>query len=128
MAALTGDTGLVTWTGANYDTNVFDWTADIEQGEHDVTVFASTPPTWRTWTPGKIRTFTGTFQAYMDDTTIQTAPDAPETLETVTMRLKGAVTISGTGFVRRLGLKVNIDDKQTVTYEFRGSGTLSFNS
>lgn len=126
MAAISGKEGLVTWSGSNYDTNVSKWSATISQGSLDVTAFAATPPTSKTKIPSGIYEFSGSFEAFADDSTVVTLPEIDgAALQTITLRLKGTQNLNGTAFITSVDVSTDITDSQKVTYNFEGSGDVT---
>lgn len=132
MAGISGRTGRVLWDGTNYDDNVGRWTMTYTQPEHDVTAFATSPPTGKTMIPGAITDWSGSFEAFpAHDVNLQIMPDAPETFEVITLRLLDAGTdyqYSGSAFVVNVEPTVSIDDSVKATIQFRGTGALTIQS
>ena len=127
MAAISGQKGLVTWSGANYDVNVFNWSINISQGALDVTAMNSTPPTSKTFIPSGMYEWSGSFEAHLDDTTLVTVPEDPQA-QTLTLRLTGNVDIAGSAFVTSVEANASMEDAQKVTYNFQGTGALTINA
>jgi len=128
MAALSGQKGNVTWSGANYDVNVFNWSINISQDSHDVTAMAGTPPTSKTFIPSGMYEWSGSYECYLDDTTLITTPEDPQA-QSITLRLTGAVDIAGAGFVTSVEANATLGgEAQKVTYNFQGTGALTINA
>lgn len=129
MAAISGREGQVSWSGSNYAVNISRWTLNNAQAELDVTAFAATPPTSKTFIASGLSEWSGSFEGFADDTTVTTAPDNPGTLETLTLRLKDKTTTdytySGTAFVVSDEVVTGMDDSVKITVQFRGSGDLT---
>ena len=129
MAALSGQKGNVTWSGANYDVNVFNWSINISQDSHDVTAMAATPPTSKTMIPSGMYEWSGSYESYLDGTTLITAPEDPQA-QTITLRLVAdTITdqeLSGAAFVTSVEASATLGgEAQKVTYNFQGTGALT---
>lgn len=129
--AQTGDAGLVEWTSTagNYATNIKRWSLAVEVDPHETTAFATTPPTARTFIPGKLR-WGGEFDGYLDGTTAATQPvySATTNPATLTLRLRDLATddaLSGSAFTTRAPISVSPGGVATIGYSYRGSGNLT---
>lgn len=127
MAAISGQKGLVTWSGANYDVNVFNWSVSITQGGLDVTAMNATPPVSKTFIPSGAYEWSGSFEAYLDGTTLITVPEDPQA-QTILLRLTGTVDIGGAAFVTSVEAAASMGEAQKVTYNFQGTGDIDINA
>lgn len=135
--AQTGDQGLINWTTAssNYETNIKRYSIVLETDAFESTAFGSTPPTWRTYIPGKFR-WGIDFDGYLDDADLATIPmplsgsttPTGTNPDTITARITDLGTdndLSGTAFTTRAAIEVSPNGIATISYSGRGSGALT---
>lgn len=136
MATLHGKEGRVIWTG-KYTSHVHSWSADIDfdmvedtAWEYDSTVLDATPVPgtggagWRTYIEG-LRSFSGSFDCYMDDTTLPSVtPGAAAEIYLVSEY--GNSYWHGMAIVTGRSIEASIEGIQEVTTEFQGVAELEF--
>ena len=123
-----GNTGLVTLS-SGYALWVQSWTLTINAAVRDITQFASSGPTWRTFRPGIID-WSASFEALVDRSTgVGNPAAAAAAAVTGTFKLteEGATdnSLSGSGFVTQVGSTVTVGDVNKARFNFRGTGNLS---
>lgn len=122
--ALTGKCGLLTYANG-YATDVVDWSLEISAAAIDVTSQANPCPVWRTYKPGLIN-WSGSYNAHVDDGITM---DFPLQNGSATFKLD-AVTPTANSFTGNIystnnGVSIVVDDKNTSSHSFRGTGALT---
>ncbi len=119
-----GALGLVTFAGG-YVTNLNAWTLNAAANALETTAFGATV---KTFIPGTLN-WGGTFSGYQDGTTALTAPANSGEPATGTFKYQeaGAVDnqVAGSIFTTALGLTVQPNAVNAVSYSYRGSGALT---
>lgn len=107
-------------SGATYSTNVMAWEITMTAGEIDITPFQASA-SWRSFAPGLVR-WSGTYEAFVDDTTSIAIPDASAV--TATFTLRSGSTWVGSIFAKP-SVVTRVGDATKVRYTFRGTGNLT---
>lgn len=83
---------------------------------------------WRTFAPG-LYSWGGSYNALLDDTSVVTATDAPNTTSSaMTLSYDGTDGFDGTVLVQDLGISVTQQDAEVAVYGFVGDGVLDCNN
>lgn len=105
------------------------WTLDIQWPEIDITQFTGTASTgWRTWMPGGMGTWSGTWTCKADDATNVTMPSVGASAAATFKAFEDGATdpaFSGNITTPRLTQRVRLGDFSEVTYSYNGSGNLT---
>lgn len=105
------------------------WTLDITFPEIDITRFTGVASTgWRTWMPGGMGSWSGSFTAKADDTTPPVMPSVGASSAATFKAFEDGVTdpsFSGNIGTPRLSQRVRLGDFSELTYNFSGSGGLT---
>lgn len=119
-----GSLGSVAGTGL-YVTNINAWTLEAQQMAHESTAFAATT---KAFIPGMI-SWGGTYAGYVDGTTVLVAAGLPSSNATATFTYQeqGGTdnTLSGEIFTTQLSANVAPNAANTVSYSYRGTGSLT---
>lgn len=124
-----GNTGLVT-----YNSGVVEfcnaWTLRAEFGEIDITSFAATGPTARTYMPNGLFDWSGTYSAVAVSGTAVTKPLAANTgavsaVFKLTEDGASDPALSGSILLQSVRQTINKAQKQALEYTWAGSGTLT---
>ena len=127
MAILKGKDGVIS-AGLNNVACISSFSISMEADTLEATCMGHNG--WREF-EGSLKSWSGTVEAYMDDTL--TGTDIPDIGETITITLKvtdGAgtpadqVTYSGDAVVTSRNVEVGVEDLVTMTFELTGSGVL----
>lgn len=121
MAEITGAGGSVTFA-TGYAANVHEWAITLEADIHEKTDFTDGASGWKAFLAG-LKGWSGTYSAYLDDTTPIVAPGAAAA--TATFTIVSGQTLSGNIIVKSLESVVPVGDMTKVTVSFQGDGALS---
>ena len=122
MPAPAGKDGSIAISGSFYVDNTKAWSLNITQGELDVTSFDTGD--WKDFIPDKNLAFDGTYDGLLDSATVLTAPTTG-TLSFTLLATSGTPSFVGDGFITSCNITTDINSEITVSYTFRGTGTLT---
>jgi hypothetical protein len=104
------------------------WTLDIQWPEIDITQFTGSASTgWRTWMPGGMGTWSGTWTCKADDATNVSMPSVGAAAAATFKAFEAGTDdpkFEGNITTPRLTQRVRLGDFSEVTYSFNGSGNL----
>lgn len=123
MAKLAGKGGSVTWA-AGYAANVLSWTLDYVGDALDTTDFADGASSIRSFLAG-LKSWSGSYEAIVDDTTKTIAPGAAKSAATFT--LGGSRTLTGDIIATSVSYSTTVDGLVVVSVSFQGTGALAIN-
>lgn len=130
MAATHGKGGIVKLGTADTVLSIKNWKLDRERDEHDTTSFASAGLPNRTFIMGLVGA-SGSFEGDLDmaDTTGHVAlinSLTSDTALTFKLYINATQFWSFSGFITGVSGEVPIDDLETVSYDFRVTGAVTF--
>jgi len=117
MASFNGIYGKVEWNGGQYTKYAHGWSMDVTIEALENTNWDNTDPSWRTYQSG-LKSFSGSFECYADDTIMADAVDAIGYLQ-----LTGTTGHVFKGYAYMTGAHpaAPIDGMQTVSVDFQGT-------
>jgi predicted secreted protein len=128
MAAAAGKAGLVK-IGTDTVANINNWSLDISSDTLDVTEFGDS---YKNYIAG-LKDWKATIEGYWDvaadtngQTALQTAFLAGNSV-TLKLYVNNTNYYSGTAFITSMSPEAAVDDVVNVSFEFQGSGALSYN-
>lgn len=126
--ASTGITSIIAYGSGGYVQYCDSWQIDITWPEIDITAINGTARQYRTWMPGGVGTWGGSYTCKADDTTPPVSPGvAAAVTGTFTMGEGGATdpALIGSMTTPRMSQRIRIGDTSVITYTFKGAGPLT---
>lgn len=120
-----GAIGIVAFSSGGYALHVTEAEVSIRTTTaHDITEL-NAGSQWMRFRPGTL-TWSIRYTAMIDSgTAIVAPPDTGASLPTVTLTYGSGATVAGAGVIRQVGVAIVRGNKQLVTYEITGTGTLT---
>jgi len=130
MAALSGKAGRVEWASGKAD-GFNHWTLDVDTNMLETTSWSTGTDQWRSYAAGLsggAGTVSGLFDALSTgQDNMRVATLTPSTgLLVLEIDKVGGAKFSGSAFLERLGLDVDIDGTADVAYGFRFTGAVGY--